>query len=265
MALRMIYCLFLLRLTLIFGISLDTFVECKIKNGGISKIKVEPDWSPNGAQRFIDLVKDKFYDGAALFRCQKDITVQFGIPKSREQMKKWHKIGNIKDDPKRSDLFQQSHWKQGLISFAGGGTDSRGGQIFVTLRDNIPHLGGELWETPFAQVIDGIDSWINDIYYDYGDKGGPDQGKLFRDNAYTEYLPDNFPLLSYMEYCKIIEPNPHQLHHDEHEMGHILSLEIQQILIVTSFVICCLGGAVLWGFCENKSNLNLKIIYKEKL
>ena len=135
MAPKLIYYLFLLRLTSIFGISLDTFVECKIKNGGISKIKVEPDWSPIGAQRFIDLVKDKFYDGAALFRCQKDITVQFGIPKSREQMKKWHKIGNIKADPRRSDLFEQSHWKQGLLSFAGGGTDSRGGQIFVTLRD----------------------------------------------------------------------------------------------------------------------------------
>ena len=243
--------------------SVDTFVECKIQNGGIFKIKVEPEWSPNGAQRFIDLVNDKFYDGCALFRCQKDITVQFGIPKSREKMKKWHQIGTIKDDPKRKDLFQQSHWRKGLLSFAGGGKDSRGGQIFVTLNDNIPQLGGELWETPFAHVIEnGIENvWKNDVYYDYGDRTGPDQGKLFRDDAYTKYLPNNFPLLSYMEYCKVL-PSDHK-HDDEHEMGHILSLELQQIIFVTIFVVCIVGGAVAWGFYKNKKNL--EIVYKEKV
>eukprot|EP01083_Nonionella_stella_P240729 841297_1 len=107
--------------------NIDSFVECKIKDGGKFKILIHTDWSPLGAQRFIELVKDNFYDDTALFRCQKDITVQFGIPKDRNKMKKWHKIGNINDDPKRNDLFQQSHWKKGLISYAGGGPNSRGG------------------------------------------------------------------------------------------------------------------------------------------
>lgn len=235
--------------------AMDSFVQCKIQNGGTFTVLVHRDWSPLGAQRFLDLVNDGFYDGAALFRCQKDITVQFGIPKSREQMKRWHKIGNIKDDPKRHDLFEQSHWRKGLLSFAGGGADSRGGQIFVTLNDDIPNLGGERWETPFAEVIEGLHHWKEDVYFEYGDRNGPDQGKLYRDNAYTEYLPKEFPLLSYMDYCQqMIEEQHHE------EIGHILTLEMQQIFLVCLFVICCMGFVVFAGYknqeevVENKSD-----------
>ena len=232
----------------IYGcLGLDTHVECKIRDGGKFTVNVQHKWAPNGAQRFIDLVNDNFYDGAALFRCQKDITVQFGIPESREKMKKWFDIGNIKDDIKRSDLFQQSHWKKGLISFAGGGPNSRGAQIFVTLNDDIPQLGGELWETPFAEVIEGLDVWKNDVYFGYGDKGGPQQGKLFAPNAYTEYLKE-FPKLSYMEYCNVLH---HEEHHDE--IGHIMALEIGQICFVLVFVICIVGGAVLF---QNRKNMD---------
>ena len=188
----------------------DLKVICKIQNGRTFKIQVRSDWAPLGAERFIDLVKDHYYDGTALFRAQKDITIQFGIPHDKSLQKKWlSDIGSIQDDPKLGHLFKQSHWKRGLISYAGGGANSRSAQIFITLNDDIPHLGGELWETPFAEIIDldsGIDVLKNDIYYEYGDRNGPDQGRIFSETGY-QYLKDKFPKLSYMEYCRIDNNN----------------------------------------------------------
>jgi cyclophilin family peptidyl-prolyl cis-trans isomerase len=52
--------------------------------------------------------------------------------------------------------------KRGMVSFAGGGTDSRTTQLFVSLRDS-KYLGKANWETPIAQVVEGMD--VVDTWY----------------------------------------------------------------------------------------------------
>src|SRR2546430_13137282 len=42
-------------------------------------IEVTRDWSPNGADRFYNLVKNGFYDGVKFFRVVPGFVVQFGI------------------------------------------------------------------------------------------------------------------------------------------------------------------------------------------
>lgn len=49
-----------------------------------------------------------------------------------------------------------------MVSFAGGGSDSRTTQLFVTLRDS-KYLGKAKWETPIAQIVEGMD--VVDAWY----------------------------------------------------------------------------------------------------
>ena len=37
------------------------------------------DWSPLGADRFMELIRDNFYTNIALFRCVEHFLTQFGI------------------------------------------------------------------------------------------------------------------------------------------------------------------------------------------
>jgi peptidyl-prolyl cis-trans isomerase A (cyclophilin A) len=60
-------------------------------------IEVHPSWSPNGAKRYLDLVKDKFYDGVPLFRALPGFLVQFGISMDPAMNNKWKET--IEDDP----------------------------------------------------------------------------------------------------------------------------------------------------------------------
>ena len=58
-----------------------------------------------------------------------------------------------------------------MVSFAGGGTDSRTTQLFVTLRDS-KFLGKANWETPIAQVVEGmdvVDAWYKGCAYSCDD------------------------------------------------------------------------------------------------
>lgn len=183
-------------------------VECTIRGGRAFRITVFPEWAPRGAARFLELVDDAYFDGCALFRAQRNITVQFGIPVDKKLQKKWlSEAGPIADDPARPDVAAQHAWRAGLISFAGGGPNSRSAQVFVTLRGRIPQLGGEMWETPFGRVdAAGVRVLNRDVYYGYGDRDGPDQGRLYADDAYAVYLPQKFPLLTYLETCARVAP-----------------------------------------------------------
>ncbi|CAM9428313.1 unnamed protein product, partial [Hapterophycus canaliculatus] len=149
--------------------------------------QVKHSWSPIGAQRFVDLVKDGFFTDVALFRCVKNFLVQFGIPPDASSPKKafWREQGAIQDDPNRDIPF-----KRGMLSFAGSGRDSRTNQVFITFVD-LPHLGKSPWETPFGVVTEGMDSVVDKFYQGYGDQqpfnqDGISQGMLQKRG--NEYL-----------------------------------------------------------------------------
>jgi hypothetical protein len=60
-------------------------------------IKVTRAWSPNGADRFYNLVKHHFYDDAPFYRAVAGFMVQFGISAYPEVTKAWANA-TIKDD-----------------------------------------------------------------------------------------------------------------------------------------------------------------------
>jgi hypothetical protein len=76
-----------------------TIVCCNTTKGPLS-IEVHPNWAPNGANRFLFMVKDNFFStNIALFRALKGFLVQFGIAGDPEVHKRYHSYGNLPDDP----------------------------------------------------------------------------------------------------------------------------------------------------------------------
>ena len=191
-------------------------VECLI-NELIIIIQTRPDWAPIGQKRFIDLVNDRYYDGCALFRAIKNFIVQFGLASTKAMRDKWGKRElNIEDDPKIDIPFTR-----GIMSFAGGGKHTRGTQIFFTLAQISHHLGKEAWEVPFAKIIYGDDvlSTINTQYDD-----NVSQGRIWRDGY--DYLHNEFPNLSYIDYCRVINQDEINYYLNNNDNNHDLQKEL---------------------------------------
>jgi peptidyl-prolyl cis-trans isomerase A (cyclophilin A) len=144
-------------------------------------------WSPLGADRFYNLVKNGFYDDVRFFRIVPNFVVQFGMNGNPEISEIWQNA-RIKDDP-----VAQSN-KAGSLTFAMSGPNSRTTQIFINLKDNARL--DEMGFSPFGMVSDGMDV-VTALYSDYGDgppRGrGPNQSQIVLEG--NEYLDKNFPEL----------------------------------------------------------------------
>lgn len=77
-------------------------------------ILLHPEWAPLGAQRFLDLVDAKYFDGCPLYRFIPNFIVQWGVPLDPALWKQWGEK-KIKDDP-----VTQSN-KLARLSFATSG------------------------------------------------------------------------------------------------------------------------------------------------
>ena len=92
-----------------------------------------------------------------------------------------------------------------MLSFAGGGADSRTTQLFVSLRDS-KYLGKAKWETPIGQIVEGMDV-VDAWYKGYGDSsrhGGhaPEQSVL--QHRGSEYVRTQFPDLDFIQSCSAV-------------------------------------------------------------
>ena len=160
-------------------------------------IEVHRDWSPNGADRFYNLVKMGFYDDTKFFRTVENFMVQFGLHGAPEVNSVWRN-SRIADDP-----VKQSN-KRGFVSFAMAGPGSRTTQVFVNYVDRNVNLDA-MGFSPFGQVVEGMDI-VDGLYKGYGEGApsgrGPDQRKL--QSQGTVYLKKDFPELDYVKKASIL-------------------------------------------------------------
>jgi peptidyl-prolyl cis-trans isomerase A (cyclophilin A) len=158
-------------------------------------VEVRREWSPNGADRFYNLVKMGFFDDTRFFRAVDGFMVQFGISGDPLVNAKWQEPG-IADDP-----VKQSN-KRGFMTFAQRGTpNTRSTQVFVNYGDN-SRLDGTF--APFGQVVQGMEV-VDSLYKGYGEGApmgaGPDQGRIqAQGNA---YLDARFPKLDAITHAEI--------------------------------------------------------------
>jgi peptidyl-prolyl cis-trans isomerase A (cyclophilin A) len=155
-------------------------------------------WSPLGADRFYNLVRNRFFNDAAFFRWAKksggkDFVVQFGIPANPAVAKAWQNA-NIKDEP----VVQGN--KKGTIVFAKtDAPNTRTTQLFINLDDNA-FLDG-MGFSAFGTIVEGMEV-AQTLYSGYGES--PDQGKLTMEGkAYTD---KSFPKLDLIKSTTIIFP-----------------------------------------------------------
>ena len=161
-------------------------------------IEVVREWAPRGADRFHELVRTGFYDGARFFRVRPKFIPQFGISADSRANELWRQL-KMPDDPvKQSNL-------RGFVSYASDGRASRTTQVFINLTDN-----KKLDKTgfaPFARVVQGMDV-VDAMYSGYGEVqalggSGPDAAKL--ETLGDEYAVRSYPRLDQIKTARIIE------------------------------------------------------------
>lgn len=163
---------------------------CRVKfttSRGDFVVEVTRQWAPLGADRFYNLVKNGFYDGASFFRVLPGFVVQFGISPDPQIARAWSRA-TLRDDP----VLRSNN--PGTLSFATAGKDSRTTQVFINLADNtaLDRMGF----SPFGKVIEGMEV-VEKLYSGYGEGApqgsGPDQGRLQAEGK--AYLEKSFPKL----------------------------------------------------------------------
>ncbi|MBI4059895.1 MAG: peptidylprolyl isomerase [Elusimicrobia bacterium] len=155
-------------------------------------IEVRRAWSPNGADRFYNLVKTGYYDDTAFFRIVNGFMAQMGIHGDPAVNAKW-RPATIQDDPSAG----QSN-KPGYVTFAKTGMpNSRTTQIFFNFGDNA-FLDGQGF-TPFGKVVEGAQV-LGALNLEYGET--PDQGAI--QSSGNAYLKANFPRLDYVKTARIV-------------------------------------------------------------
>ncbi len=168
----------------VFRVNLDT-------SRGPVVIEVTRADAPNGADRFYNLVKAKFYDGARFFRVIPGFMAQFGIAASPAMTKAWD--APIQDDPVKTSNIR------GAVTFAQtSAPNSRTAQLFINYGNN-SRLDSQRF-APFGKVITGMEN-VDQIYSGYGEM--PDQSQIESDG--NSYLDKQYPRLDYIKTARIVE------------------------------------------------------------
>ena len=163
-------------------------------------VEVTRAWSPLGADRFYNLVKYHFFDGAAFFRVIQGFVAQFGISARTDVSRAWENA-KIADDP-----VTQSNTR-GMLTFATAGPNTRTTQLFINLGEN-SNLDG-MGFSSFGKVTSGMEV-VDKLYNEYGEGqpsgNGPDQNRIQKEGKV--YLDKAFPLLDTIKTAVIVPPAP---------------------------------------------------------
>ena len=159
-------------------------------------IEVTRSLSPNGADRFYNLVRSGYFKDIAFFRVIPGFMCQFGIHGDPNVSAKW-RAAAIADDPVKGSNTR------GTITFATAGPNTRTTQLFINFADN--RNLDDMGFSPFGKVTEGMDV-VDKINSEYGEGaprgGGPDQGRVQGEG--NTYLKKDFPNLDYIKSATIV-------------------------------------------------------------
>ena len=129
---------------------------------GAFVLEVNRRWAPRGAERFLELVKSRFFDDSRFFRVREKYIAQFGIAGDPAATRKW--IGReFPDDSVRTSNVR------GTFAFAMTGPNQRDTQVYINLVDNT-QLDAQGF-SPVGRVVEGMDV-VDRLYSGYGEDAG---------------------------------------------------------------------------------------------
>jgi peptidyl-prolyl cis-trans isomerase A (cyclophilin A) len=158
-------------------------------------VEVTRELSPNGADRFYNMVDVGYFQNIAIFRAIPGFMFQFGVHGDPSVSKHWSKA-TIKDDApgKASNL-------PGFLTFAKTGLpNSRSAQIFINLGNNAS-LDRQGF-TPFGKVVEGLDV-VAKINTEYGENDRSDQAEFTQKG--NEWLLKKYPRLDIIKSVTFVE------------------------------------------------------------
>jgi len=170
----------------------DSFLVEFETTKGTFRVEVTRALSPNGADRFYNLVKLGYYDDTAFFRVIPGFVAQFGLHDEHAVNRAWRNA-TIEDDPVKTPNTR------GTLSFAKQDEDSRTTQVFVNLADRNKALDAQGF-SPFGRVVAGMDV-VDRLYDGYGETSNR-QGRIHFDG--NAFLKREFPKLDYIEKARIV-------------------------------------------------------------
>jgi peptidyl-prolyl cis-trans isomerase A (cyclophilin A) len=150
--------------------------------------------APLGVDRFYNLVKYGFFNGASFFRVVPGFVVQYGLSAIPAVNAAWDKA-KITDDPVQGSNVR------GTICFATAGPNTRTTQLFINLGDNVRL--DTMGFAPFGKVTEGMEV-VDKIYSGYGEQ--PMQDRITKEGA--AYLKANFPEMDAITKAVIVGPPP---------------------------------------------------------
>ena len=167
----------------------DTYKVNFETSKGLVVVEVNRADAPNGADRFYNLVKAKFFDGTRFFRVVPGFVAQWGIAADPSVSKAWEVP--IQDDPVKT-----SNARGTLVFAAQSRPNTRTAQMFLNFRDNgrLDQMGF----APFGKVISGME-FVDQIYSGYGE--APDQERITAEG--NAYLEKEFPNLDFIKTATI--------------------------------------------------------------
>ncbi|HWB02261.1 MAG TPA: peptidylprolyl isomerase [Verrucomicrobiales bacterium] len=165
---------------------------------GTFVIAVERMYSPNGVDRFYNLVKSGYFKDVVFFRVIAGFMAQFGIHGDPKVSAKW-RDANIQDDPVKGSNVR------GAICFAkSGAPNSRSTQFFISFGNNT-RLDKDGFSA-FGKVVEGMDV-VDKLNSEYGEGApqgrGPDQQRVQMEG--NAYLKKEFPNLDSIKSATIVE------------------------------------------------------------
>ena len=169
----------------------DSFRVAMTTSKGDLVVAVHKAWSPHGADRFYQLVSERFFDDQRFFRVLPQYIAQFGANDDPEWNKRADRV-KIPDDPPRESN------RRGTLVFAADAPDTRSHQLFFNLKDN-PRLDAQGF-VPIGRVVEGV-AVLDSIHDDYGET--PKYHLIA--TLGNSYLRRMFPKMDYIRTARVID------------------------------------------------------------
>ena len=174
-----------------------TFNAQFVTTKGTFVVHVTRSWAPKGADRFYNLVLNKFYDNQPIFRVVSGFIAQWGISMTPPIAKVW-RHAYIKDDPVTNNDAK------GTVAFAHvlGVKNSRTTQVFVNFAANNRNLGPSF--PAFGTITSGF-SVVTKLYHG---RESAIAASAQNQTTMTEYggkwVHKNFPHLDWITTARIV-------------------------------------------------------------
>jgi cyclophilin family peptidyl-prolyl cis-trans isomerase len=168
----------------------DSFRVALSTSKGDVVVAVYKAWSPHGADRFYQLVSERFFDDQRFFRVIPQYIAQFGANDDPEWNKRADKV-KIPDDPPRESN------RRGTLSFASDAPNTRSHQLFFNLKDN-PKLDPQGF-VPIGRVVEGM-AVLDSVFDDYGETPKYHLIATLGNN----YLQRMFPKMDYIRTARVV-------------------------------------------------------------